>query len=117
MPFTLRIGEPSAALAAAHARHGVDCSAYVSACNPLGRPLGERDNAERHAALGRELADRGLASLPGIGQHPTGDWPGEPSHLVFGLDCEAARRLGQRLAQNAIVWCGADAVPRLELLR
>lgn len=116
-PFTLHIGEPSPALAAAQRQQGVDCSAYVSACNPLGQRLAARDNAARHAALGRELADRGLAWREGIGQHPVGDWPGEPSYLVFGLDLDAARRLGQRLAQNAIVWSGADARPQLVLLR
>lgn len=116
-PFTLRIGEPSPALAALQASHGVACSAYVSACNPLGQRLDARDNARRHAALGRELTDRGLPWLPGIGQHPVGDWPGEPSCLVPGLDLAAARRLGERLAQNAIVWSDATAVPQLVLLR
>jgi len=40
--------------------------------------------------LARELAQRGLAVELGVGQHPSGDWPGEPSFLVYGLALEAA---------------------------
>jgi len=41
----------------------------------------------------------------------------EPSLLVFGLPLETAGPLGKKLDQNAIVWCGGDAVPELILLR
>jgi hypothetical protein len=37
--------------------------------------------------------------------------------LILGLDLEAARTLGNRMEQNAIVWIGADAVPELVLLK
>jgi hypothetical protein len=60
--FTLTIDVPSPELARVHRRHGVDSSAFLTACNPL---------------------------------------------------CD----LGTRFEQNAIVWAGADAVPRLVLLR
>jgi hypothetical protein len=116
-PFTLRVGEASAALAAAQKRHRVDCSAYITACNPFSQILDEDANAERHAALGRELSQRSLASIEGVGQHPSNQWPGEASHLIFGLTLEAAKTLGNRLEQNAILWAGADAVPQLILLR
>ena len=116
-PFTLQIGEASAALAAAHKRHRVDCSAYITALNPFSRALDVAANAERHAALGRELEQRSLASIEGVGQHPSNQWPGEASYLVFGLTLEAAKTLGTRREQNAIVWAGADAVPQLILLR
>lgn len=115
--FTLRVGEICPALAAAHKRHRVDCSAYITACNPFSQILDDEDNAERHAALGRELGQRSLASIDGIGQHPSNQWPGEASYLIFGLTLEAAKTLGTRLEQNAIVWAGADAVPQLILLR
>lgn len=116
-PFTLRVGEASSALAAAHKRHRVDCSAYITACNPFSHLLEDNANAERHAALGRELEQRGLANVEGIGQHPSNQWPGEASYLIFGLSLEAAETLGTQLEQNAIVWTGADAVSRLFLLR
>jgi hypothetical protein len=116
-PFTLRVGETCSALAAAHKRHRVECSAYITACNPFSQILDDEANAERHAALGREISQRSLASIEGIGQHPSNQWPGEASHLIFGLTLEAAKALGTRLEQNAIVWAGSDAIPQLILLR
>ena len=116
-PFSLWVGESCPALAAAQKRHRVDCSAYITACNPFSRVLDDQANAERHAALGRELCQRSLASIEGIGQHPSNRWPGEASYLIFGLTLEAAKALGTRLEQNAIIWAGSDAVPQLILLR
>ncbi|MFO1396955.1 MAG: DUF3293 domain-containing protein [Burkholderiales bacterium] len=116
-PFTLRVDEHSAALAAAHERFRSDCSAFVTACNPFSENVGAATNARRHADLGLELARRRLAHIEGIGQDPSHRWPGEPSYLVFGLKLDAARTLGRELGQNAIVWSGDDAVPRLILLR
>ena len=116
-PFSLRVGQVSPALAAAHQRHRVDCSAYITACNPFSQVLDDSANAERHAALGRELGQRSLASIEGVGQHLSNPWPGESSYLVFGLTLEAAKTLGARLDQNAIVWTSADGVPQLILLR
>jgi hypothetical protein len=115
-PFILRVGEACSALAAAHKRHRVDCSAYITACNPFSQIFDDEANAERHAALGLEIAQRSLSSIKGIGQHPASHWK-EASYLVFGLTLEAAKTLGTRLEQNAILWTGADAVPQLILLR
>lgn len=115
--FTLRLDEPSAALDAAHKRFRTDCSAYITACNPFSEDVGAASNARRHADLGLELARRSLAHIEGIGQHPSNQWPGEASYLVFGLKLEAAKTLGRVLRQSAIVWSDADAVPRLILLR
>lgn len=116
-PFSLRVGELCPALAVAHKRHRVDCSAYITACNPFSQILDDDANTERHAALGRELDQRSIANIKGIGQHPSNQWPGEPSYLIFGLTLEAAKTLGKRLEQNAIVWAGVDAIPQLILLR
>ena len=116
-PFTMEVGNVCPALAALHKRHRVDCSAFVTACNPLGEDIGEAANAERHADLGRELGHRSLANIEGIGEHPFNGHPGEASYLIFGLTLEAAKTLGARLEQNAIIWSGVDAVPQLVLLR
>ena len=71
----------------------------------------------RQGELTAELIRRGLAFLEGVGQHRSGDWPGEPSFLVLGLALEVAKSLGKHYEQNAIIWCGPDAVPQLTLLR
>ena len=116
-PFSLRIGEHSDSLAAAHLHHRVECSAYITACNPFGKLLDESTNARLHASLKRELEQRHFAFFEGVGDHESRRWPGETSFLVFGLPLEEAKALGLRLDQNAIVWAGTDATPQLILLR
>lgn len=116
-PFVLQLGVHSPQLAALHAQHGVESSAYVTACNPLSEQLTKDENAAHMATLTLEVLLARFPHLPGEGVHPSGTWPAEPSLLVLGIDLAAARALGARYRQNAIVFCGADAVPRLELLR
>jgi hypothetical protein len=116
-PYTLLIGEKSAALAAAHRRARVECSAYLTAHNPWSQALPEVENEQRQADLKRHLANCGLSFTEGIGEHPSNGWPGEPSLLVYGLGLETAKILARTWNQNAIVWSGADAVPHLVLLR
>ena len=116
-PFVLRIGRPAPALAALLRATRSPGAAYLTACNPRSRPLPAWANRRRQARLRRLLAAQPWTLLEGRGQHPRGRWPAEASLLVLGLSCAAARALGRRFQQNAIVWCGADAVPRLVLLR
>ncbi len=116
-PFVLRIGQHSPELASLHVRYRCSASAYVTAYNPFSRTLSDTENGVRHDELGAELTARGLPHFEGIGQHPTNGWPGESSYLILGLDLEAARALGSRYEQNAVVWMGPDAVPQLIPLR
>ena len=117
IPFTLSVGKVSSDLLVAHKRHQVECSAFLTACNPFSQELTDEVNGERQTALAKELESRSLEFVAGIGQHPSNQWPGEPSYLVFGLTLEAAKTLGNRLEQNAIVWNGSDGTPQLILLR
>ncbi len=117
MPFTLHIGKVSNDLLVAHKRRRVDCSAFLTACNPFSQELTDEANGDRQKTLAKELASRSLEFVAGIGQHPSNQWSGEPSYLVFGLTLEAAKTLGARLEQNAIVWSGSDGMPQLILLR
>ncbi len=114
-PFVLRIGEVSEALIACHKRHRVDCSAFITAGNPYNKQLSAQENEERHQALIAESKGRSLSFLPGVGQHPSNNWPGEQSVLVLGLSLEAAKTLGRRFEQNAVVWTGRDGIPQLVL--
>jgi len=116
-PFILRIGHASAALLLAHQRHQVDCSAFLTAFNPHSVAVSEQANQARQRALMNEITKRGLRFIAGLGQHPSNDWPGEESLLILGLNLEAAKVLGLRYEQNAIVWSGANATPQLVLLR
>lgn len=115
-PTILRVGVVSEDLAAMHLANGVVCSAFITACNPWSQALDEEANAERQAELARELTRRGFTFIHGIGQHPSSQWPGEASFLVFGISLEAAKSLGSDCEQNAIIWSDSDAVPQLFLL-
>ena len=115
--LTLRVGQANADLLSAHKRQKATCSAFVTACNPYSESLDDALNAARQAALAEELSRRSLVFLSSIGQHPSNEWPGEESFLVFGLTLEAAKVLATQFEQNAFIWSGADATPQLILLR
>ena len=115
--FALQVGQISPELLAAHKQHGVDCSAFLTACNPFSQVLDGDANAARQQALANELTQDGFAYVEGIGQHPSNLWPGEESYLVFGLSLADAKALGARLEQNGFIWSGADGTPQLILLK
>jgi len=115
-PFVLRVGRHSAELEALHGRHGVDCSAFLTAWNPASQPTSSSDNEAAEARMTAELQRRGYAWFPGVGEDPSGEWR-EASVLVLGLARAEAEAFGRTYGQNAIVWSGPDAVPTLVLLR
>ncbi|MGX7004471.1 DUF3293 domain-containing protein [Caballeronia sp. KNU42] len=116
-PTTLRIGHDNPDLAKLHQAFGVDCSAFITAANPFSALTAAAANAAQQAALAEQLGFMKLRFIEGLGEHPSGTWPGEPSFLVLGLTLSDAKQLGMNHGQNAIVWCGSDTVPQLILLR
>ena len=116
-PLNLQVGIASASLAARDEAQHVGSCVFITACNPWCQSLDAAANAQRQAILAAELQQRGLAFVEGMGQHPSGDWPGEASFLVWDLSLEAAKALGNKHQQNAIIWCGDDAVPQLITLQ
>jgi hypothetical protein len=116
-PLILRIGIPNDTLAMFYKQHRTNSAMFITACNPYSRDIGETANAERQAKLHLELTRHNLPFLEGIGKHPSGSWPAEPSYLVLSVSLEAAKTIGKKYEQNAIVWCGANTIPELILLR
>jgi hypothetical protein len=114
--MTLHVGQQNEALATLHEASCVESSAFVTAWNPYSRKCDDEINAELQKKLLDELTTRGQRFVNGVGRHPSSDWT-EPSFLVLGVSLEAAKELGRRYEQNAIVWCGPNAVPELVLLR
>ena len=116
-PLCLRVGVPDSALAALHSLSGVNCSCFVTSCNPFSVSFDDTRNARRIVALSKCLRRRGLGFIEGAGRHPTNGWAPEPSYLVLGASLAMATSLGRVWSQNAVVWSGSDAVPQLILLR
>jgi hypothetical protein len=118
--FILHIDQYSEPLSRLLVASGHHCAAFITACNPWGKLQSPEANSVANSRLADQLWQRpgGEArTIEGAGYDPRGTWPEEKSFLVLGLDLEASRALGREFNQNAIVWTGADAIPRLILLR
>jgi hypothetical protein len=116
-PFVLRAGLANESLAKLYRRFKTNCGVFVTAFNPCSHDVGDAANKARQAELAKELNGRNLIFFDGIGKHPSGEWAAEPSYFVLGLSLETAKALGKKYDQNAIVWCGSEAIPELVLLR
>jgi hypothetical protein len=95
------------------AERSAHCAAFITAWNPFSQQLSEQENKDRQQELKAKLKTRGLAFVDGIGQHPSNEWPGEPSLLIFNLNRESAKVLAAQYEQHAFVWSGETAVPEL----
>ena len=112
-PFTMNIGKACPGLKQLMVQHNALGAAFITAWNPFSEQLSLLKNEERQNALKAELKRRGLKFIDGIGQHPSNNWPGEPSVLVWGLSKEAAKSLAGHNEQHAFVWATSDAIPEL----
>lgn len=117
LPFTMRVGQVSCGLIIVHQQYSVECSAFLTAWNPYSHSVDNSINMKKQLALTKELTQRNLQFIDGVGQHPNNDWLGEESCLILGLTLEASKTLGARLEQSGIVWSGINAIPQLILLR
>ena len=117
VPFILKIGHVSEDLIAAYERLDVKSCAFITAFNPCSIPLGEEENAIRAKRLIDLLDKKGYRSDGGVGKHPSNDWPGESSQLIWGISKVKAREIAAEFHQNAFVWVGQDRTPELILLR
>lgn len=115
-PFVLRIGEYSDELNELHKAAGVSSSVFITAFNPFSVPCSNEKNLRAQSRLIESINQLGLVSIEGEGKDPKGKWPGEPSKLVLGCQNTQAKELGTLYGQNAIIWCGDDAIPELVLL-
>ncbi len=114
---TLRIEVRSEALSRLYAKLDVTCGVFITAHNPLGQSQSDEANDAANESLAADLAALSTKVIEGVGTDPSGDWPGEKSFFGLGIDLDAARSLGTRYRQDAIVWISADAMPKLILLR
>ena len=113
-PFTLKIGAASRPILNLLAEHKCRTAAYVTAWNPYGKALSDAENKDRNKALKSSLSDK-YKVFDGLGTDPLGEWPGEESFLILGINRQNAMKLGTEFEQNAIVFI-EDGVPELVML-
>lgn len=115
--MVLNVGVRSDWLAALFAAGGADFGAFLTAYNPRGTWQTDLANEEAHGRLRVRLSQLGVDPVEGFGSEAGSDWPPERSWFSVGLGLDAAKDIGAEFDQDAIVWVGPDAVPRLILLR
>ena len=115
--IVLTINKRSERLATLFAANGVSCGAFITAFNPRGAIQSDAANARGHAELASKLQELGVNALEGFGSEEGSEWPAEKSYFALGLALEPAKAIGTHFDQDAIVWVGQDAVPKLILLR
>jgi hypothetical protein len=117
LPFILKIGKESKELRGLYDKYGYQTAAFLTAFNPYSELVTTAQNEAAHKHLTENLSKKPVMVLEGIGQDSKKEWPPEKSVLVLGLTMGDARDIGNKFRQNAFVWAGADAFPRLILLR
>ncbi len=113
----LRVDRRSSELAALYEIYGCKSACFITACNPLSQLRSTQLNREANARLRVELERVARAIFDSDGSDPDGEGPREPGFLALGIDEAQAAGLGNSYEQNAVLWAGADAIPRLMLLR
>ncbi len=115
--FTLMIDNPSNSLRRLYEETGHTCGVFITAFNPFGQQQSAQQNEAAHSRLGECLRALTARVIDGAGADPNSDWPQERSYFALGVDKAAASKLGAMFHQDAVVWVGPDAIPRLLLLR
>jgi Protein of unknown function (DUF3293) len=116
-PFTLHVGIQSPQLLSEFDVRDVRTGAFITAFNPYSIALGEEDNELRDRNLLLLLMAKGFQSTPGIGVHPSNDWLGEKSQMVWGITRQDAMEIATSFQQNAFIWTGEDGTPELIICR
>lgn len=113
----LRVDIKSGSLPRLYRTTGQSSGLFVTAFNPFGLSQSAEANEAADSQLGDCLRALSPHVIDGAGVDPTGAWPEEKSFFALGIDEGTARGIGSRFGQDAVVWVGPDAIPRLLLLR
>ncbi len=88
--------------------------AYITSYNPASHVLPDEENIALHQMLVEDLS--GYICFVGYGVGTNPQWKPEQSLLVLGIDQDAAKAIGKKYGQNAIVVGNAGEAATLVLL-
>ena len=109
----LRIDQPCEQLSCWLETAGAPNFAIITACNPGSQPVDAARNAEQQSRLECDLLEGNYEPYAGENVADDAAWPVEESCFVADIAAEDVCALGQDYGQNAVVYGGADGVPRL----
>jgi hypothetical protein len=115
--FVMHIGYFSRQLKALYVASHANSAAFITAFNPTSEALDVAENLARNELLAQYLAKLQFDYVDGAGKSVGDAGSGELSFLVLGIDQITATELADQFGQNAIVWCDANALPHLLLLK
>jgi hypothetical protein len=112
--FTVRCGQPSAALRRWMRSAAATNAAMLTAFNPGALPRSAAANRRAQARLLKDLRSlRPLGLRRGRNLAANGAWPPEDALWVLGPPLGLLQRLGRAYGQAALLYCGPSARPRL----
>lgn len=91
-------------------------AAFLTAYNPKSVFSPFQKNKMAQKCLEEELKNQPFRSITGRGLDPSNEWPAEESVFVLGISAIYATIIAKRYRQNAFIWIGPKAVPRLKLI-
>ncbi len=116
-PFTLKINQPSKSLKKLFDKQKENTAAFISPCNPFGILSSHAENLVMESILINLLKRKSKIYFKGVGEDPLKKWPEEQSVFIVNISQDDAITIGRQFKQNAIVWIGPDARPKLIPLR
>jgi hypothetical protein len=109
----LRLDQASEPLCYWLEKTGLRSFAILTAHNPASVLFTAIENAQFQLALRADLQVGEHRVFGGENLADEAGWPPEESCCVFDLPLSAAAELGRKYGQNAILFGGQDAIPRL----
>lgn len=103
----IEVGQTSPAVSAWLAGLGMHSAIFLSAWNPMSKPLSPEVNAIRHADLLTMVRNGPYPFVEAVGQSPDGHWS-EVSLLIAGVPLGEANRWARVFEQAGYVWIDRD---------
>lgn len=85
-------------------KYNCKTAAFLTAWNPLSQVTDDKNNRAVQQQLAVDLHQLDVRVFEGIGKARDGDWPGEESFLVLGIERIVADQLAVKYNQYAWLW-------------
>jgi hypothetical protein len=110
----IEVGQPAPDVSAWLTALGKHSALFITAWNPMSKPLSADLNALRHADLVAMAQAGPFPFVEAIGRSPDGDWS-EHSLLIAGVPLSEANRWARVFEQAGYVWIDKDKAASLRI--